>query len=909
MVNRYFIFISVILTLLFILFDTSCNAEFKKTKIAVLDFELKGDNFKTKDMGGIVAEWFTTSLVQDGRFQVVERAMLKKIIDEQKLGMSGLIDENSSSQLGKILGVKTIISGSVVQLNNAIEVNARIINVSTGSIVAAENLRSANTDNLKETIERLTAKIASNFPLTGYIVKKNNNSVLIDLGTTSHLRIGREFFVFKEGEVIKHPKTGEILDVEQIRTGRVKISQISANLATAKIIQEEPKQEIKYGQLVQSIGNNEAQSEKKPESAVVKKEAPVSKPTVPKKEEKKSIPPEEKPEPKVGKGEAPVKDLSPPVKEKSEPAVVKTEPPGAEPPIPKKEEEKPVPAKEKAGYIRSDFSPGERDNLASGGQGPAMLPLPTGAFMMGSDKFPEKPPHFVKIDRQVSLMVSEVTFEEYEKFCTETNTAVPDDSRWGKKDRPVINVSWHDAQAYASWLTKETGNIYRLPSEAEWEWAISTGNGTIYAWGNGFKPDLANCKTCSSQGASTQAVPTRSFPANKFGFHDMAGNVWEWVEDCWVDNYTNVSDDQSPRKFTGKCSNYTLRGGGWNSPERQISTTSRLGISADTKSNFIGFRLVKESNSLPAALPRESSSISITKTAAAPQVQKVMTTAAKKTEEIKKPPMAEEEQPRSKAGVEGSRKEKVEVQATPKTIEPIIDVSSLAKTLTDPVTGMEFVLLPGGCFKMGDTFGDGDPDEKPLHEVCVDSFYMGKYEVTQGQYQTVTGNNPSKFQKDDNYPVEKVSWNDVQNFIRLLTGKSGSKYRLPTEAEWEYAARSGGKSEKYAGGNEIDAVAWYNKNCGGGTNPVGQKQPNGLGLYDMSGNVREWCGDWYDSSYYGNSPRNSPKGSSSGSDYVVRGGSWGGSAGNARATSRFAGAPSFANVDLGFRLVLPIQRP
>jgi len=547
MLNRYSILFYLIIIFLIVLFDTRCFAEFQKTKIAVLDFELKGDTFKTKDMGGIVAEWFITALVQDGRFQVVERALLKKIVDEQKLGMTGLIDESSSAHLGKILGVKTIISGSVLQLQDAIEVNARIINVSTGSIVAAENLRSKTSGNLKELIEQLTLKIVKNFPLTGYVVKKRNNTVLIDLGTTSSLHIGMEFIVFKEGAVIKHPKTGEVLEVEQIRTGRIKLTEISTNTATAEILQEEPKQEIRYGQLVQSIRKNETHTEEKPEPAVVQKEIPVSSP--PKKELEKS-------------------------------------------PI---EAKKTTPAKEEASaYLRSEFLPGERDNLAAGGQGPSLLPLPTGTFMMGSDRYSEKPTHFVKIDHQVFLMVTEVTFEEYEKFCLETGSPIPDASSWEKKDRPVINVSWHDAQAYAKWLTKQTGVTYRLPSESEWEWAAGAGNGTIYSWGNTFKPDLSNCKTCSSHGEATQTVPTRTFPANKFGFHDMEGNVWEWVQDCWVDNYVNASDDQSPRKVSGICSNYTIRGGAWNSPARQIGVTSRLGVLADTKSNYIGFRLVKD---------------------------------------------------------------------------------------------------------------------------------------------------------------------------------------------------------------------------------------------------------------------------------------------------------------------------
>jgi len=194
----------------------------------------------------------------------------------------------------------------------------------------------------------------------------------------------------------------------------------------------------------------------------------------------------------------------------------------------------------------------------------------------------------------------------------------------------------------------------------------------------------------------------------------------------------------------------------------------------------------------------------------------------------------------------------------------------------DLTTGIEMVFVKGGCYQMGDTFGDGESDEKPVHEVCVDDYYIGKYEVTQGQWKAIMGNNPSYF-KDcgDNCPVEQVSWNDIQDFMTKLNNKTGKNYRLPTEAEWEYAAKSGGKSEKYAGGNDIDSVAWYTSNSGGKTHPVGQKTANGLGIYDMSGNVWEWVNDWYGDKYYGESPKNNPKGSNSGSDRVLRGGCWG----------------------------------
>lgn len=560
---------AVALTLCGLFLSSASAADFKKTKIAVLDFEQRGDAFKTQDMGGIVAEWFTTAMVKDGRFQVVERALLKQIIEEQKLGMSGLIDQGSTAQLGKILGVKTIISGSVLLFQEYVEVNARIINVNTGSIVAAENLRSANPEKLKEAIENLTAKIVKNFPLTGYIVKKRESSVLIDLGASGGLHPGMEFIVFKEGEAIKHPKTGEVLDVEQIRTGKIKVVEIGANTATAEILEVEPNQEIRYGQLVQSIRKLDAPTEEKADTPAVTPPAAA------------------------------------PVETALKPAA--TSPTAAKPPETATD-----------GYQRSEFLPGERDNLAAGGQGPALLPLPTGTFMMGSERFSEKPVHFVKIERPVWMTVTEITFEEYEKFCLETSAPLPDDTNWGKKDRPVINVSWNDARAYARWLSKQTGFTYRLPSESEWEWAAGAGSGTLYTWGNSFKPDLANCRTCLSGGQSNHTLPTRSFPANKFGFHDMAGNVWEWVEDCWVDNYNNASEDQSPRKISGKCSNYTIRGGGWNSPERQVGVTTRLGVLGDTRSNYIGFRLVKDphqaihpeetlKDALPSTMPRVTS--------------------------------------------------------------------------------------------------------------------------------------------------------------------------------------------------------------------------------------------------------------------------------------------------------------
>jgi len=198
----------------------------------------------------------------------------------------------------------------------------------------------------------------------------------------------------------------------------------------------------------------------------------------------------------------------------------------------------------------------------------------------------------------------------------------------------------------------------------------------------------------------------------------------------------------------------------------------------------------------------------------------------------------------------------------------------------------------------------GVSDEKPVHEVCLDGYWIGKYEVTQGQWKKIMGNNPSGFRSGDDFPVENISWNHVKLYLSKLTRQSGNDFSLPTEAQWEYAARSGGKHQTYAGGNDVDRVAWYSSNSGRKTHRVGTKAPNGLGIYDMSGNVWEWCEDVYDINAYSKHDRNNPVITSGGISRVNRGGGWYGTPGSVRAAYRSGLPADFRYSGIGFRLCL-----
>lgn len=411
----------------------------------------------------------------------------------------------------------------------------------------------------------------------------------------------------------------------------------------------------------------------------------------------------------------------------------------------------------------------------------------------------EKPVHRVTLESYY-IGKYEVTQAQWQEVMWENP------SRFSGCDQcPVERVSWIDIQEFLRRLNARTGLNYRLPTEAEWEFAARGGNnsqGYQYAGSDnlvsvGWYSDNANKKT----------NPVGQKAPNELGLYDMSGNVYEMCQD-FGGPYSSSVQKNPIGPSTG--SHRIGRGGSWLDDSQRSRVTYRANSLPHNSHSTMGFRLVMN----PIITSSASNSI------------------------------------------------RVSDQAPPAT-----DLQSLASN---------FVFVRGGSFIMGCTSEQRGclEIEKPVHRVTVGSYYLSRYEVTQAQWREVMGSNPSEFVGCDQCPVEQVDWNDIQEFLLRLNDLTGQNYRLPTEAEWEFAARGGNKSQgyRYAGSNNIEEIAWYKENADGKAQPVGLKLPNELGLYDMSGNVFEWCQNW--AYIYSASPQSSSTEGVAGSYHMLRGGSW-----------------------------------
>ena len=516
-----------------------------------------------------------------------------------------------------------------------------------------------------------------------------------------------------------------------------------------------------------------------------------------------------------------------------------------------------------------------------------MVAIPAGRYLMGCVSgrdcdSSEVPVHWVRIEQPFSMSKYETTFAQWDACVSDgaCSDRHPYDWHWGRGNQPVIDVSWDDVQLYVKWLSEQTGHVYRLPTEAEWEYAARAGTTTAYSWGNDLGRNLANCDGCGSSWDNKRTAPVGSFQPNAFGLHDMHGNVWEWVEDCWNAGYLGAPTNGVAWR-SGNCGTRVIRGGSWADKlgdwvgEEGIRSARRGAIHSDyQRHNGVGFRVVRLIGS------GELELLDAAKRAAGVAAAQAKTNAAVHERF---------------ATVEGPVDE---------------DFANFADSLMSGGRGPEMVTIRAGSFRMGCLLSDENcfASEKSAREVTIPTdFALSKYEVTVADFRSfveatefATGDsctvyNPvtQELEEQDNRnwrdpgdrqsdasPVVCVSWQDAKAYVDWLSRETGEVYRLPSESEWEYAARAGTVT-KYSWGNEVDGsrancfgCELQLKRVGWTTTPVGAFPPNPFGLYDMHGNVWEWVEDCA-----GNGYKDAPSDGSAvtGGDCdqrLQRGGSW-----------------------------------
>ena len=523
--------------------------------------------------------------------------------------------------------------------------------------------------------------------------------------------------------------------------------------------------------------------------------------------------------------------------------------------------------------------------------GMEFVQIPAGSFMMGSPENEpgrqedEGPQHRVTISKPFYLQTTPVTQRQWQQLMGNTPWKGDGQYQWHLReifnsnpeelrvkqncsDCPAVYICWQDAIAFVKRLNElETDVHYSLPSEAQWEYAARSGSTARWCFGDD-ENQLGEYAWFDGNTWSVDepyAHPVANNTPNAWGIFDMHGNVWEWCNDRYSQEFYSESPEEDPQGVDSG-DNRVIRGGSFRDLAYNTRSADRDRLWQNDIGYDVGFRII----------------------------------AAKIKEEIKernkaypspKPPGAQEVP--NDGPTEGH------------------DNSAPAELFTNSI-GMEFVLIPAGSFMMGSPASEEKRDsDETQHKVTISKpFYLQTTEVTQGQWQAVMGSNPSDF-KGENNPVEQVSWDDAQEFIKRLNQKEDTdKYCLPTEAQWEYACRAETKTPFSFGATISTDQANYDGRFtyGGGrkgvyrekTTAVKSFPANAFGLFDMHGNVREWCADWYGD--YPSGPVTDPKGAPIASVRVIRGGSWGDFPNFLRSADRGRYFPDFRTDIIGFRV-------
>jgi formylglycine-generating enzyme required for sulfatase activity len=508
-----------------------------------------------------------------------------------------------------------------------------------------------------------------------------------------------------------------------------------------------------------------------------------------------------------------------------------------------------------------------------------------GEFMMGSPKGEggrenESPQHLVTLTQGYWLADSQVTQELW------TSIAGKNPSRFRGDTNPVEQISWRECQKWLPNVLEKVPTLQlALPTEAQWEYACRAGSTSAYCFGDDPKELMKY--GWFSENPKLRPQPVKQLQPNGWGLYDMHGNVWEWCSD-WYGDYpaTAQSDPTGPTVGTHRV----FRGGSWHSPARDLRSACRGRVDPGSRGTYLGFRLLSSALGAEPSEPSEGAML----------------------------PVAEQGTERARpVQVRVKDKETVRIDRFWKSGTKPTWVSDYGSDLyglwcefqvprhdrEGNVTQRMRWIKPGE-FMMGSPKGEGGREnESPQHEVTLTlGYWLADSQVTQELWTSIAGKNPSRFPGDTN-PVEQISWSECQKWLQYVLEKVPSlQLSLPTEAQWEYACRAGSTSAYCFGDDpkELTKYGWFNENAEGKTRPVKELQPNGWGLYDMHGNVWEWCSDWYGD--YAASAQSDPTGPTKGTTRVIRGGGWFFPARSLRSACRFGHAQDDRFDSLGFRV-------